>query len=90
MSGHKIVEGLRDALKGNFSRVEMGATAWLRFDHTARHAANSGAWAIGWIDRGRFRVRRIVWGRALARAEKRDGERIRRATIIIDGTRSGA
>ena len=84
MSGHKIIDGLQDAMKGNFSRVEMGAQVWLRFAHGARHAANSGAWAIGFIDRGRFRVRRIVWGRAMARAEKRDGEHIRRATIIVD------
>lgn len=85
MSGsHKIIEGLKDALAGNISRVEMGAVAWIRADHTVRHAANSRAWAIGWNDRNGFRVRRIVWGRVAARAEKREGERIRKATILID------
>lgn len=83
MSGAKIIQGLRDAFDGNFGRVDMGAVCWMRFDHGARHAANSRAWAIGHPDRNGFRIRRIVWGRAGARMEKRAGERIRPATIIV-------
>ena len=45
---------------------------------------NSDAWAIGSLTpRGRFRIRRIVWGRMLARLERREGEVIRRALILI-------
>lgn len=31
----------------------------------------------------RWHVRRIVWGREMARAEKRDGETIKRAAILL-------
>lgn len=82
-SGDKILEGLKDALEGNFSRVEFGARAFIQVDCRTRHAQNAKAWAIGFHDRRGFHVRRIVWGRILARAEKRDGEKIRRATILI-------
>ena len=45
---------------------------------------NSRAYAIGTLTRlGRLRIRRIVWGRFLARAEKRDGEVIRTAAIRV-------
>jgi len=45
---------------------------------------NAKAWAIGRLTKnGRFHVRRIVWGRLLARAEKRDGEIIRAARILV-------
>jgi hypothetical protein len=45
---------------------------------------NSNAWAIGrHTAHGRFHVRRVVWGRLLARAEKRSGEIIRAARILI-------
>jgi hypothetical protein len=43
--------------------------------------ANDKAWALVSERRGRVYVRRIVWGRALARAEKRDGEKIVRVGI---------
>ncbi len=50
---------------------------------------NSMALAIGTV-RGyrmgkgtRFHVRRIVWGRLLAREEKRDGETIKPVTIFV-------
>lgn len=48
-----------------------------------KHAANSQAWALGTQRRNGFHVRRIVWGKLLAREEKRDGEEIRRASILI-------
>jgi len=32
---------------------------------------------------GRIFIRRVVWGRLLARAEKRDGETIKPVTIYI-------
>jgi len=45
---------------------------------------NAKAWAIGRLTKnGRFHVRRIVWGRLLARAEKRDGEIIRAVRILV-------
>ena len=45
-------------------------------------AKNSKAWAIGREWNG-FYVRRVVWGRKLARAEKRPGEAIRSAVICV-------
>jgi hypothetical protein len=47
------------------------------------------AWALGSYEVrrdgrvGRFHVRRVVWGRLLAREEKRPGEVIRRAYVLI-------
>jgi len=47
-------------------------------------ARNFKAWALGTYDAGnRFNVRRVVWGRLMARAEKRDGEKIRRCEILV-------
>jgi len=46
-------------------------------------AANYEAWALGIQRKTGFHVRRIVWGRVLARAEKREGEEIRHAKIIV-------
>lgn len=49
------------------------------------HAKNWQAWAIGKRPKmgGAFKVRRIVWGRLLARAEKRPGEHIVKAAIMV-------
>lgn len=45
---------------------------------------NAKAWAIGRMTKnGRFRIRRVVWGRLLARVEKRTGESIRQARILV-------
>ena len=45
---------------------------------------NAKAWAIGHkLKNGRLSVRRIVWGRLMARAEKRDGEIITAARILV-------
>ena len=49
-----------------------------------KHAANSTAWAIGEQRRNGFHVRRIVWGLLLAQYEKREGEEIRAASILIE------
>jgi hypothetical protein len=55
----------------------------------AKFPQNYEAWAIGSYRIrtdgrvGRFHVRRVVWGRLLARAEKRPGEVIRRAFILV-------
>lgn len=47
-------------------------------------AANGMAWAIGYQqNNNRFHVRKVVWGRLMARAECREGEEIRPATIIV-------
>jgi hypothetical protein len=51
---------------------------------TARRPANSRAYAIGFQMQNGFHVRRVVWGRVLARAEKRKGEKIRRAMILVE------
>lgn len=49
-----------------------------------RRATNSEAWAIGDVTAsGQFRIRRIVWGLTLARAERRDGEEIRKALVLV-------
>jgi hypothetical protein len=45
---------------------------------------NFEAWAIGTVTPSkRFHVRRVVWGKLMARAEKRPGEQIRRAYILV-------
>ena len=42
-------------------------------------------WAIGRLTKDEsFRVRRIVWGRLLANAEKRPGEQILQASISVE------
>jgi hypothetical protein len=46
--------------------------------------ANFSCWAIGTQRRNGFYVRRIVWGLLLAQHEKRDGEQIRAATIMVE------
>lgn len=48
-----------------------------------KRAANSRAWALGQQMRNGFHVRRIVWGRLMARCEKRPGEQIRKAVICV-------
>jgi hypothetical protein len=48
-------------------------------------ARNADAYALGRQERGGFRVRRVVWGRFMARMERRDGEEIRRACILVEG-----
>lgn len=60
-----------------------------RIVETKGYAPNQRAWAIGRnvpmrMGRGsRFYIRRIVWGRLLAREEKREGEVIRRVLILV-------
>jgi hypothetical protein len=80
--GDKILAGLNEALQGNWSRVSVGAKDWIRADGM-RHARNSRAWALGTQQGNGFHVRRVVWGRLMAREEKRPGEKIKRATILI-------
>lgn len=46
-------------------------------------AANAAAWAIGRMSHRGFMVRRVVWGRLMARSEKRPDEQIRRAMIYV-------
>ena len=48
------------------------------------HAINAGAWAVGQLEHGRFRVRRVVWGLLMATAEKRDNEEVRACTILVE------
>lgn len=47
-------------------------------------AANSSAWAVGTKRRNGFHVRRVVWGLLMAQCERRDGEEIRAATIMVE------
>ena len=66
-------------------RWEDGGKAWVE-EVAAEYvdAANWQVWAIGqYGKRGRFQVRRVVWGRLLARAEKRPGEKIVKAAIMV-------
>lgn len=49
-----------------------------------KHAANYKAWAIGTQQRNGFRVRRVVWGKLMASYERRDGEEIRAAVILVN------
>lgn len=53
-----------------------------------RRAANSKAWALGQQQRNGFHVRRVVWGKLMARAERRKGEEIRAARIEVAGKHS--
>lgn len=53
-----------------------------------KYAANSQCWALGRQQRNGFHVRKIVWGRLMARMEKREGEEIRRASIFVKGEQS--
>jgi hypothetical protein len=53
-------------------------------------ARNAAAWAIGTRKLGLgFYVRRVVWGRLLAREEKREGEEIRKAVILAEPSKNG-
>lgn len=55
-----------------------------RFDADFTRAHNAAAYALGEkMKSGRFHVRRIVWGRLMARAERRQHEEIRRASISV-------
>jgi hypothetical protein len=47
-------------------------------------AANSTAWAIGRQRRNGFHVRRVVWGLLMAQCERREGEQVRAATILVE------
>jgi hypothetical protein len=44
---------------------------------------NTACWALCRKQGKRWHVRRIVWGRLMAREEKRDGEVIKRAAILL-------
>ncbi len=48
-----------------------------------KRAANSRAWALGEQRRNGFHVRKIVWGRLMARMEKREGEHIQPVIIML-------
>jgi hypothetical protein len=50
---------------------------------TLSQAANARAWAIGQQQGNGFHVRQIVWGLLMAQAEKREGEEIRAAVLMI-------
>lgn len=55
---------------------------------------NGSAYAVGTVlhsrygKKTRFRIRRVVWGRLMARTEKREGEAIRRVRIVITAKKS--
>lgn len=49
-----------------------------------KKARNYSAYAIGQLDKGKqFHVRKVCWGRLMARAEKRTGEVIRKCEIHV-------
>lgn len=68
-AGDRILAGLKDAITGNWSRVTMEGHTWELVDGIKK-AGNAGTWAIGIDGKRGFKIRRIVWGRMLARAEK--------------------
>lgn len=45
---------------------------------------NYRAYAVGKYEKNGFRVRRVVWGRILAQAERRDDEEIRSVIISLE------
>jgi len=51
------------------------------------HAANARAYAIGKPRGNGFAVRRVCWGRTLALMERRPGEQIKRAIILVERER---
>jgi hypothetical protein len=51
-------------------------------------ARNAHAYALGRQERGGFRVRRVVWGLTMARAERLDEEEIRRVLLLVEGVMS--
>jgi len=46
--------------------------------------SNSKAYAIGALRPGGFYIRRVVWGRLAAMYERRLGEEIRRAIVLVE------
>jgi hypothetical protein len=55
-----------------------------------RRPRNAAAYALGRQERGGFNVRRVVWGRLMARVERRDGEEIRRAFVLVESGKGSA
>jgi hypothetical protein len=53
-----------------------------------KRASNAQAWALGTQQRNGFNVRRVVWGKLMAREERRTGEEIRKAVICVGPTHS--
>ena len=49
-----------------------------------KHPSNGDAWAIGVQRSNGFHIRRIVWGLLMAQCERRAGEQVRRATILVE------
>jgi hypothetical protein len=56
---------------------------------TELHATNEDVWLLGYRDRGGFHVRKVVWGNMLARAERREGEEIRRGKVLVTSKAQG-
>lgn len=56
-----------------------GAVAW-----GMKMAANGKAWALGEQRSNGFHVRRVVWGLLMARSERRKGEQIRAAKLMVE------
>lgn len=40
------------------------------------------AWAVGRETKNGFHVRRVFWGRLIARMERREGEKLQRVQIV--------
>ena len=49
-----------------------------------KQSRNGRAYALGRQERNGFHVRRIVWGRLAATYERRLGEEIRRAIVLVE------
>jgi len=83
MSGAKILAGLKQAVEGNFARVRIEGQNWVRHGGW-KHVANTKACVLGKQQRNGFQVRRVVWGRLMAREDKRPGEIIKRAKLWVE------
>lgn len=57
-------------------------------DHKTLAVNSRGAWAIGKATKRGFHIRRIVWGRLLARHERRPDEEIRKAILFTEKQRA--
>lgn len=64
--------------------MAMCRASTLRGEIDDMRISNPDAWAICRLNRRAWKVRRIVWGRLLARAEKRPGEVVMKVRLSLE------
>jgi hypothetical protein len=67
--------------------ITAGTVVTVTWPSELRQARNAKSWALGEQKRNGFHVRKVVWGLLMASMEKRPGEEIRRAVILVGGKR---